>query len=92
MEANNSSQPQYPYYGRPAEPVSTGDWFLTMLIMVIPLVNLIMLFVWAFGGGAKASKSNWAKASLIWMLISIVLTVVFWGAIIGLVAASGAWY
>lgn len=26
--------------------VSMGEWLITMLIMIIPLVNLIMLFVW----------------------------------------------
>ncbi len=46
-------------------PVSVGDWMLTYLLMCIPLVNIIMLLVWAFGGGAPESKSNWAKASLI---------------------------
>jgi hypothetical protein len=40
---------------------------------MIPLVNIIMLFVWAFGGGAPPSKANWAKASLIWLAIFIVV-------------------
>ncbi|MGE5683069.1 MAG: hypothetical protein ACM34K_19580 [Bacillota bacterium] len=61
--------------------VTTGDWFLTMLITAIPLVGLIMLFVWAFGGGTNPSKQNWAKAALIWMLVSVVLGVLFFGAI-----------
>ncbi len=84
MEINDSQ-------GRPTAPVSVGEWVLTLLIMVIPLVNLIMLFVWAFGGGTNPSKANWAKASLIWMVIGIVLAVVFWGAIAGLIAARGGW-
>jgi len=58
------------------KPVSVGDWMLTILIMAIPLVNLIMLFVWAFGNNSPLSKANFAKASLIWMLICIVLSVV----------------
>ncbi|HEX2925273.1 MAG TPA: hypothetical protein VHP38_03290 [Ruminiclostridium sp.] len=49
--------------------VTTGDWFLTILITAIPLIGLIMLFVWAFGGGANENKSSWAKAMLIWVLI-----------------------
>jgi hypothetical protein len=56
--------------------VKTGDWVVTMLIMVIPLVNIIMLLVWAFGSSAPASKANWAKASLIWILIAIVFYIV----------------
>lgn len=54
------------------QPVSVGNWMLTYLIMCIPFVNFIMLFVWAFGGGSPVSKENWAKASLIWMLIAVV--------------------
>ena len=56
--------------------VSVGNWLLTMLLMCIPIVNIVMLFVWAFGGGAEKSKSNWAKAQLIWMLIMIILSIV----------------
>ncbi|HNR93076.1 MAG TPA: hypothetical protein PKM67_08445 [Kiritimatiellia bacterium] len=71
-------------------PVSVGDWMLTYLLMCIPLVNIIMLLVWAFGGGAPESKSNWAKASLIWMVIGIVLTVMLIMAAGGLAAALSA--
>lgn len=52
--------------------VSVKDWLIVMLLMSIPLVNLIMPFVWAFGGGnIPESKKNWAKAMLIWALIII---------------------
>ncbi len=57
-------------------PVSMGEWMVTLLLMAIPIVNLIMVLVWAFGGGAPLSKANWAKAMLVWMLIGIVLWVV----------------
>ena len=56
--------------------VKTGDWMATILIMAIPIVNIIMLFVWAFASGNPASKANWAKATLIWMLIGIALYIV----------------
>lgn len=69
-------------------PVSTGDWVITILITAIPLVGLIMLFVWAFGSGTPASKANWAKATLIWFLIGIALWVVF-VAIFGVAIFSG---
>lgn len=74
MENNNQQQPVY----REREsnfiqaPISVGEWMTTLLIMAIPLVNIIMLFVWAFSGNINLSKANWAKASLIWSLIIIV--------------------
>lgn len=55
--------------------VSVKDWLITMLLMCIPFVNFIMLFIWAFGGNVNPSKSNWAKAALIWMLIGIALSI-----------------
>jgi hypothetical protein len=62
--------------------VSTGDWLLVYVIMCIPLVNLVMLFVWAFGSG-PVSKQNWAKATLLWMIIVTVLWFLFFGAFLG---------
>ncbi|GAA3405320.1 hypothetical protein ACFFNY_28835 [Paenibacillus hodogayensis] len=58
--------------------LSFKDWMITLLIMAIPLVNIIMLFVWAFGGSStNPNKSNYAKAALLWIAIGIVLYVVF---------------
>ncbi len=55
------------------EPVSVTDWLITYLIMAIPLVNIVMAFIWAFGENTKPSKANWAKAMLIISLIALVL-------------------
>jgi hypothetical protein len=57
--------------------VKTGEWVVTILITAIPVVGFIMLFVWAFGSGTNPSKSNWAKAILIWIAIIIVLYIIF---------------
>jgi heme/copper-type cytochrome/quinol oxidase subunit 2 len=59
------------------EPVSIGEWMLSMLLMFIPCVNIIMMFVWAFGSRAKKSKSNYFKAALIWTVIIIAISVVY---------------
>lgn len=62
---------------RQEEVVSVKDWLLVMLLMCIPLVNLVMPFVWAFGGGnIPESKKNWAKAMLLWAVIIIGLYIV----------------
>ena len=45
--------------------ISTSDWVLTKLILLVPIVNIIMLFVWAFNSKTNLNKSNWAKASII---------------------------
>ncbi len=71
------------------KPVTVGNWILTTLLMCIPLVNLVLLFVWAFGSNTPISKANWAKATLIWALISIVFYVLFF-LVIGVGAAAVA--
>jgi len=57
--------------------VSVGDWFVTMLIMAIPLLNLIMLLVWAFADEVKPSKRNFARAALIMFIIFIAAVALF---------------
>ena len=57
-------------------PVSIGNWVLTMLLMCIPFINIILLFVWAFGSNTEISKANWAKATLIWFLLGFIIWIV----------------
>jgi hypothetical protein len=66
------------------KPVSVLDWILTLLIISLPFINLIMLLVWAFDSSTNPSKANFAKASLIWMLISVALGIMLFSFIIGL--------
>ena len=54
---------------------SVGSWMLTLFLKAIPVVNLVWLLMLAFGSGHSASKRNWAKATLIWMVIIIVLSI-----------------
>lgn len=59
------------------ETLSVGDWLITMIITAIPIVGIIMLFVWAFSSSTHPTKANWAKASLILLAIVIVLYIIF---------------
>ena len=58
-------------------PMTIGDWLLTYLLLIIPIVNIVMLFVWGFGSNTNLSKASWAKASLIWFCIIMVIYVLF---------------
>lgn len=72
--------------------VSIGEWLVTMLIAAIPLVNVVMLFVWAFGSNTKVSKANWAKATLIFLVIAFVFYFVVIVAFIGGMGALSSRY
>lgn len=74
-----------PLAARESAPVSLGDWILTLIILAIPIVGLVMLFVWGFSSSTQPSKQNFCRASLILYLIALVL--VFLIAIMGGFAA-----
>jgi hypothetical protein len=64
---------------RTAPVLSLGDWIITFIILAIPLVNIIMLFVWGFSSNTNPNKANFAKATLIIYLIAFVCFFLFGG-------------
>ncbi len=60
----------------PAPTMSVGDWIGTLLLLMIPIANIILLFVWAFGDDNKPCRKNFAKAELILMAIFIGLYII----------------
>ncbi|NIK78812.1 ABC-type multidrug transport system permease subunit [Paenibacillus castaneae] len=83
--------PGVPGYGNPQQEVSpvitVKEWMLTTLIMIIPIVNIIMMFVWAFGEG-NPTKKNYFKASLLWAAIVLVIYLIIFIIIIAAAASS----
>jgi hypothetical protein len=73
--------------------VSVGEWIIAYILMGLPLIGIIMTFIWAFGTDAKPSKKNWARAMLvIWVIViifSIIIGVVAGAAILALVEDGG---
>ena len=65
--------------------VSVKEWLLTNLILMIPLVNIVMMLVWAFNSNTNPNKANYFKAALILfaivMVIYLVLAVVLFGSV-----------
>ena len=58
---------------RTSAPVmSLGDWIITFIVLAIPLVNIVMLFVWGFSSSTNPNKANFCKAYLIIMAIALV--------------------
>lgn len=64
------------------EPVKISEWVLALVLMLIPCVNIIMMFVWAFSSTEKKSKSNFFKAYLIFFGISMGIMLLLWAAIV----------
>lgn len=55
--------------------MSVGQWVITFLILSIPLVNIVMMFIWAFD--MMSERRNFARAYLIVMAVMFVVAIVF---------------
>lgn len=62
-------------------PLSLGDYMLIGLILMIPIANIVILFIWAFDKYANLNRRNLAKAMLIYTGIGMAIGVVFWIAV-----------
>lgn len=65
---------------------TVGEYIGTFLLMCLPIVNIVMLFVWAFSSSTKRAIKNFARAQLIISAVILglylLLIVVFAGALI----------
>ena len=55
--------------------VSIWFWMLACIVMGIPILNVIMICIWAFTG-ENESRKNYFKASIILFLIGLIFTIV----------------
>ena len=68
-----NQESQYSTQMDPNKSVMTmGEWLITLLIMLVPCVNIIMMLVCAFGNGNE-NRKNFCRASLIMQVILSVL-------------------
>jgi hypothetical protein len=58
-----------------SRPLSTGEYFVTMLVLGLPVVGFVLLLVWAFGGG-NVNRRNLCRAVLIFTVIAVGLWLV----------------
>jgi len=63
-------------------PVGIGDWMITLILLSIPIVNIVLCLYWAFSSATPVSKSNFAKAMLMFMVLAIALYVIMIGALL----------
>ena len=69
---------------RGCEPLTVIQYIVIFLLLMIPLVNVVLLLVWAFGSSVNPNKKNLARASLIMGIIVAILWVVAGAAILSL--------
>ena len=65
--------------------MTMGNWIVTFLLMLIPIANIVLMFMWAFGRNVNPSKKSFFRAFLIMAAIGIGLSIILGGAITALV-------
>jgi hypothetical protein len=58
-------------------PISFLDWLGSYLILFVPIANIVMLVIWAFSYNTPASKKNWARATLIFLIVLFLLFIMY---------------
>ncbi len=87
LNSDELQQLQKQYENRP---MSVADWVGSILLLLIPIANIVLLFVWAFGGNAPISKRNWARAHLLILAVVFGLYIVIFVAAL-MVGLSSLW-
>jgi hypothetical protein len=58
-------------------PMSLGNWLVIYLLPLIPMIGmvlfLVVLFSWGFGSNVAQTKKNWARATMIFVLVMILM-------------------
>lgn len=87
--------PQYQAYPQPmpmapaqdTTPISPWGYIGYNILFAIPIVGIIMLFVYAFGSNTNVNLKNYARSFLIMMLIIIAIYIVLF-IILGAIGVS----
>lgn len=93
MEYKETVEPQaFPEMKEKQPRVSTGLFLGVMLLPMIPMIGwilyLVFLFYWAFASSIEDSRKSFARASLIYSGITLVLVIVFVSVICSTLASE----
>jgi hypothetical protein len=81
---NHASAPAQPAYAPMAAldaPLGVGQFIGMFFLLAIPILNIILLFKWAFGSSANLNKKNYARAALILAAIGLIFSILAGGFI-----------
>ncbi len=78
---------QAPAYSRQSEiePLRVGQYIGMLLLICVPILSIILLFVWSFGSSINLNKKNFARAMLILGAIGLILSIIFGAALTSII-------
>ncbi len=69
--------------------MSYKEWALTIFLASLPIIGLILVLIWAFDSNTRINKKNWAKGTLLLMVIYFIITMIFLFMFGGLALLAG---
>ncbi|WKD85903.1 hypothetical protein KCTC32516_01251 [Polaribacter huanghezhanensis] len=69
--------------------MSYKEWALTIFLASIPIVGFILVLIWAFDSNTRINKKNWAKGTLLLMVIYFIIIMLFLFMFGGLAILAG---
>ena len=75
VEVEYEKEPAAPVMNRLNRPLSTWGYVWRILLFLLPIINIVPLFVMAFSKGINRNSKHFASAVLILMLICLILCV-----------------
>lgn len=57
--------------------MSPKEWALTIFLASLPIIGFILVLVWAFDSSTDLQKKNWAKGTLLLVLIYFIIAMLF---------------
>ncbi len=63
--------------------MSVRQWLAVLVVMIIPIMNVVMIFWWAFAEKelTNSNKVNWARATVI-LLTTIIIAITLLGGLL----------
>jgi len=61
------------------------DWIIILVLCILPVVNVIMLIIWALDASGNPNRRNFSIAMLIMFGIEIFIFTIFFGYFSGLI-------
>lgn len=62
-------KPQSDVSAKDSRTLGVGEWMITLLFFLLPIVNIIVMAVWAFASKGNIHRKNFARACLLWMIL-----------------------
>ncbi|GAB1468555.1 hypothetical protein MASR2M64_12870 [Candidatus Cloacimonadota bacterium] len=72
--------------------LSMLEWLVIIIISCIPVANIIVMFIWAFGNNDNPNRRNFAKAFLVLLGIGMLAWAIFMGQFIGMMMKTMAMF